>query len=63
MTALRLIEHPSVRPDKANFKCSFCFKSRQDVRHLIADIGNARICNECVELCVDIIEAESVERP
>ena len=67
MNPLRLIGHPAVRPEKANFECSFCFKSRIAVRHLIAGPGiveaNPMICNECVELCVDLIEAESVERP
>jgi ATP-dependent Clp protease ATP-binding subunit ClpX len=38
--------------------CSFCGKSQQELRKLIAGAG-AHICNECVELCVDIIGEEN----
>jgi len=34
--------------------CSFCAKSAQEVRKLIAGPGPF-ICNECVELCMDIL--------
>lgn len=34
--------------------CSFCGKSQHEVRKLIAG-PNAFICNECVDLCNDII--------
>jgi ATP-dependent Clp protease ATP-binding subunit ClpX len=37
--------------------CSFCGKSQHEVRKLIAG-PNVFICNECVELCTDIIEEE-----
>ena len=39
--------------------CSFCGKSDTDVKRLIAGVG-VHICNECVDICVDII-AEDVE--
>jgi septum formation protein len=39
-------------------KCSFCGKSRGRVVKIIAGPG-VWICNECVDLCVDIIGAES----
>jgi len=38
-------------------KCSFCGKSQKQVRKLIAGPG-VYICNECVELCNEIIEEE-----
>ena len=38
-------------------KCSFCGKSQNDVRKLIAG-PTVYICDECVELCNDIIVAE-----
>jgi ATP-dependent Clp protease ATP-binding subunit ClpX len=38
-------------------KCSFCGKSQNDVRKLIAG-PNVYICDECVELCNDIIAEE-----
>ena len=45
------------------FKCSFCGKSQKQVQQLIAGPG-VYICDECVELCNEIIEermAESVD--
>ena len=38
--------------------CSFCGKSQQEVRKLVAG-PTVHICNECVELCVDIIGEEN----
>ena len=38
-------------------KCSFCGKSQQQVRKLIAG-GGVYICDECIELCNEIIEEE-----
>ncbi len=38
-------------------KCSFCGKSQKQVRKLIAGPG-VYICDECVELCNEIIEEE-----
>ncbi|WP_131667997.1 ATP-dependent protease ATP-binding subunit ClpX [Psychrobacter pygoscelis] len=35
-------------------QCSFCGKSKDDVQQLIA-ADNANICNECIELCTDLI--------
>ncbi|OKL54518.1 ATP-dependent protease ATP-binding subunit ClpX [Bowdeniella nasicola] len=40
-------------------KCSFCAKSQKQVRKLIGGPG-VYICDECVELCVEIIEEELV---
>jgi len=37
--------------------CSFCGKSQHEVRKLIAG-PNVFVCNECVELCMDIIREE-----
>ena len=42
-------------------KCSFCGKSQKQVKKLIAGPGVC-ICNECVDLCNDIIEEELDER-
>lgn len=38
-------------------KCSFCTKSQAEIRKLIAGTS-AYICNECVELCREIIETD-----
>jgi ATP-dependent Clp protease ATP-binding subunit ClpX len=43
--------------DKTNLKCSFCGKSQEQVRKLIAGPG-VYICDECIELCNEIIEEE-----
>ena len=37
--------------------CSFCGKGQDDVKKLIAG-PSVYICNECVDLCNDIIEEE-----
>lgn len=41
--------------------CSFCGKSQHEVRKLIAG-PTVFICDECVELCNDIIREEDVEK-
>ena len=38
--------------------CSFCGKSQHEVKKLIAG-PTVFICDECVELCMDIIKEES----
>jgi hypothetical protein len=38
--------------------CSFCFKSQHDVKKLIAG-PSVYICDECVELCTDIVRDEN----
>ncbi|MEE9342880.1 MAG: ATP-dependent Clp protease ATP-binding subunit ClpX [Gammaproteobacteria bacterium] len=42
--------------------CSFCGKSQHEVRKLIAG-PSVFICDECVELCNDIIREEMAEKP
>lgn len=39
-------------------RCSFCGKTQEQVRKLIAGPNGAYICDECVEICADIIEEE-----
>ena len=46
--------------EKKQFKCSFCGKSQEQVRKLIAGPG-VYICDECIELCQEIIEEEFFE--
>ena len=40
--------------DQSELRCSFCNKSQNDVRKLVAG-PNVNICDECVEVCVDIM--------
>lgn len=42
-----------------NPQCSFCGKAKSEVKQLIA-ADDANICNECIELCTDLI-ADSAE--
>jgi len=46
--------------EKGQLKCSFCGKSQKQVRKLIAGPG-VYICDECIELCNEIIEEEFSE--
>ncbi len=39
-------------------RCSFCGKTQDMVQKLIAGPGDVFICDECVEICADIIEEE-----
>lgn len=39
-------------------RCSFCGKSQEQVRKLIAGPEGAFICDECVDICAEIIEEE-----
>jgi len=43
--------------DGEKLKCSFCGKSQEQVRKLVAGPG-VYICDECIELCTEIIEEE-----
>ena len=47
--------------DKKQLKCSFCGKSQDQVRRLIAG-PNVYICDECIELCQEIIQEEFEEK-
>lgn len=44
--------------DSTNLSCSFCGKSQREVRKLIAG-PTVYICDECIELCNDIIAEET----
>ena len=41
-------------------RCTFCGKTENQVRKLVTGSG-AAICDECIELCVDIISEERVK--
>ena len=43
--------------DKRQVKCSFCGKTQEQVNRIVAGPG-VYICNECIELCSEIIEEE-----
>ncbi|MFW6281635.1 MAG: ATP-dependent Clp protease ATP-binding subunit ClpX [bacterium] len=43
--------------EKGELKCSFCGKSQEQVRKLVAGPG-VYICDECIDLCNEIVEEE-----
>ena len=44
--------------NKISYDCSFCGKNQDQVRRLIAGPGAVYICNECVELCREIVQED-----
>ena len=44
-----------------DIRCSFCNKTQDQVRKLIAGPGGVYICDECVDICADIIDEEFEE--
>lgn len=54
--------NPENQDDATTFFCTFCSKSHHDVKKLIAGpAAQVFICNECVELCNQIINEEQAE--
>ena len=39
-------------------RCSFCNKTQSQVRKLIAGLGGVYICDECIDVCAEIMEEE-----
>jgi ATP-dependent Clp protease ATP-binding subunit ClpX len=50
---------PGSRNSKAQYHCSFCGKNQDQVRRLIAGPGAVYICDECVQVCQEILEEET----
>ena len=46
-----------------DIRCSFCNKPQDQVKKLIAGPAGVFICDECVDICADIIEEEYEEEP
>jgi len=47
-------------PKQVNHNCDFCGKSKEDVEKLIVG-EHAAICNDCIDLCVSILDDEKVK--
>ena len=41
-----------------DLRCSFCGKSQRQVRKLIAGLNGSYICDECTEICYEILQEE-----
>ena len=44
-----------------NLICNFCNKSRKDVTKMIVGASKTSICNECIKLCVEILDEDTVK--
>ena len=42
-------------------RCSFCGKTQEQVNRMISGPNGAFICDECVDICAEIIEEENLE--
>ena len=51
------------RGGRVQYRCSFCGKGQEEVRRLIAGPGSVYICDECVELCREIIDEDEPPSP
>ena len=49
----------NTRSGKVQYHCSFCGKNQDQVKRLIAGPGAVYICDECIELCREIIDEEA----
>src|SRR2546426_3203234 len=58
----RVTSTSGAKGPKVPYRCSFCGKSQEQVRKLIAGQG-VYICDECINLCQEIIEEELLETP
>ena len=52
-----------MRGGRVHYRCSFCNKGQEEVRRLIAGPSQVYICDECVQLCREIIEEEEPTPP
>src|SRR5215204_2727532 len=53
----------TTRGGRVHYRCSFCNKGQEEVRRLIAGPNQVYICDECVQLCREIIEEEEPTPP
>ena len=49
--------------NNAEIRCSFCNKTQNQVKKLIAGPAGVYICDECVDICADIIDEEFEDEP
>lgn len=58
MVLERCMDRKMAGRNSDNIRCSFCNKTQDQVRKLIAGPAGVYICDECVEICADIVEEE-----
>jgi alkylhydroperoxidase/carboxymuconolactone decarboxylase family protein YurZ len=54
---------PGKKQSPHKYQCSFCGKNQEQVQPLIAGPGGVYICNECINLCREIMEEEQAGDP
>ena len=54
---------PGKKQSPHKYQCSFCGKSQEQVHRLIAGPGGVYNCNECINLCREIMEEEQAGAP
>ena len=50
-----------MKGNEPKVRCSFCGKTQEQVRKLIAGPNGTYICDECVEICAEICAEESAD--
>ncbi len=55
------VEKMMAGKNEGKIRCSFCGKTQEQVGRLISGPNGAFICDECVDICAEIIEEEGVE--
>ena len=59
---VRLLKHvANFKSGSKVLRCSFCNKTQNEVRKLIAG-PKVHICEECVDLCIDILKKEELSK-
>ncbi len=48
--------------EQSELRCSFCNKSQRQVRKIVAG-PNVQICDECIDICVDILAEDRKDAP
>lgn len=51
----------AIKQSKPTHYCSFCSQSQHDVKMLIAGPSSLFICDECVELCMQIVIEKNIK--
>ena len=50
------------RKTRPTFRCSFCSKRQDQVERLIAGPNGVYICDQCVDLCQEIMQEQREQR-
>ena len=51
----------AIKGNEPKVRCSFCGKTEDQVRKLIAGPSGTYICDECVEICAEIIDEDNMQ--